>query len=168
MSNSAARRRFPLLRRLFWLARFAAVVGMVATVARRALRRYTSEPLAGVPSDNTTVSNMVATSADAGYAYQFVAQEGATIRCGNCQTVTAASEYPMDALRRLEGASDPDDMVAVIAVRCPTCAAQGTMVLNYGPSGSPDEGDVLLALRDNRDHSAVASGTAPGEAATLA
>jgi hypothetical protein len=163
MSNQTARRRFPLLRRLFWLARFAAVVGAIATVVRRTVRRYASKPLTGVPSDNTTVSSMVAVSADAGYAYQFIAQEGATIRCGNCQTVRGASEFPMDALRRMEGASDPDDTVAVIAVRCPTCEAQGTMVLNYGPSGSPDESDVLFALRDNREHSSVATGTAPGE-----
>jgi hypothetical protein len=152
-----------MLRRLFWLARFAAVAAAVGAIARRAMQRYGMRPLAGVPTDSTTVSTMVAVSADAGYAYQFVAQEGAAIRCSNCESVRPASDFPMDALRRMEGASDPDDTVAVIAVRCPACDAQGTMVLNYGPSGSPEEGDILLALRDNREHSAVASGTVPGE-----
>ena len=164
MSTPTPRRRFPMLRRLFWLARLAAVVAAIAAIARRVAVRLAAKPLAGVPSDNTTVSKMVAVSADAGYGYQFVAQEGAAIRCGHCQSIRAASDFPMDALRRMEGASDPDDTVAVIAVRCPTCNAHGTMVLNYGPSGSPEEGDVLLALRDNRDQSTVAAGTAPGEA----
>jgi hypothetical protein len=157
-------RNHRLLRRLFWIARAAAVAGAATAVARRFLRRAASAPAAGVPSDNTTVSTMVAVSADAGYSYQFVVQEGAAIRCGNCSAVRPASQFPMDALRRMEGASDPDDTVAVIAVRCPSCDAQGTMVLNYGPSGSPEESDVLLALDDNRVHSEVAAGTAPGEA----
>jgi hypothetical protein len=152
-----------MLRRLFWLARFAAVVTAIAALVRRIVYRYSAKPLPGVPSDNTTVSEVVAASSVAGYGYQFVAQPNAAIRCGNCQSTRTASDFPMDALRRMEGASDPDDTVAVIAVRCPTCNAQGTMVLNYGPSASPEESDVLLALRDNREHSPVPAGTVPGE-----
>jgi hypothetical protein len=36
----------------------------------------------------------------------------------------------------LEGASDPDDELAIAAIRCPQCQASGTLVLNYGPSAS--------------------------------
>jgi hypothetical protein len=152
-----------MLRRLFWLARFVAVAAAITALVRRIVYRYSAKPLPGVPSDNATLSDVVAASSDAGYDYQFVAQANAAIRCGNCQSTRAASDFPMDALRRMEGASDPDDTVAVIAVRCPTCNAQGTMVLNYGPSGSPEESDVLLALRDNREHSPVTAGTVPGD-----
>jgi hypothetical protein len=156
-------------RRLIFLARLVrlAVVGAMIGTAISKLRRFLPEPapatVSGVPSDTTTVTTMTAVSADAGYAYEFIPQADTRIRCSNCQGLRHASEYSMDALRRMEGASDPDDTVAVIAVRCPSCAAQGTMVLNYGPSGSPEEGDVLLAMQDHRVHSAVATGTAPGE-----
>jgi hypothetical protein len=49
-------------------------------------------------------------------------------------------------LYRLEGASDPDDMVAVAALRCPSCKTRGTLVLSYGPETSAVDADVLCCL----------------------
>lgn len=147
----------------------AAIIGgaiaaaVLAVKRRRLATRDAPHARAGVPSDNTTVSRIVLDSGDAGYASQFVLLPNAEIKCSTCLAVRHASQYSMDALRRMEGASDPDDAVAVIALVCPSCAAQGTMVLNYGPSGSPEEGDVLLAMQDRRSDSTVAAGKAPGE-----
>ena len=160
--RSKARRRIVFIARLLRIGVLAAVIG---SAVARIRRRFPRTPLApaATSAEDATVSKMVAVSADAGYAYEFVVQSDTRIRCSNCQGLRHASEYSMDALRRMEGASDPDDTIAVIGVRCPACAAQGTMVLNYGPSGSPEEGDVLLAVHDNRVNSAVTTGTAPGE-----
>ena len=55
-----------------------------------------------------------------------------------------------DRLCRLEGVSDPDDMLAAAALRCPNCGALGTVLLNYGPEAPIDDAEVLLALADER------------------
>ena len=150
-----------LLRAAIIASAIAAVVMVVKR--RRSATHAAPHARAGVPSDNTTVSRIVEDSGDAGYDSQFVLLSDAQIKCSACLVVRHASDYSMDALRRMEGASDPDDTVAVIALVCPACAAQGTMVLNYGPSGSPEEGDVLLAMQDKRTDSRFTTGTAPGE-----
>ncbi|MEP6625457.1 MAG: hypothetical protein ABJC79_13510 [Acidimicrobiia bacterium] len=49
-------------------------------------------------------------------------------------------------VRRLEGASDPADMLAVLALTCPNCATMGTLTLNYGPESTPGEAIVLQAI----------------------
>lgn len=51
----------------------------------------------------------------------------------------------VEEFRRLEGASDPDYMLAVAAVTCPRCEARGALVVNYEPVGS--EGDALVLVR---------------------
>lgn len=53
----------------------------------------------------------------------------------------------MAGLGRAEGVSDPDDMLAVVAVTCPNCGTPGTVVLGYGPESSEDDAEVLLALQ---------------------
>lgn len=67
----------------------------------------------------------------------------------------------MHSMRRLEGASDPDDMMAVAAVTCPVCRIDGVLVLSYGPAASAEHADVLLGLRDERG-----AGQTPPDAAT--
>ncbi len=51
----------------------------------------------------------------------------------------------------MEGASDPDDMLAVIATRCPRCHSAGTLILGYGPMASGDDTDVAKSMKDGRD-----------------
>jgi hypothetical protein len=70
----------------------------------------------------------------------------------------------MSSLRRMEGASDPGDMMAVVAIECPSCQAQGTLVLGFGPAASAEDSDVLLVLRDFRADDQVPGNSAPGEA----
>jgi hypothetical protein len=61
-------------------------------------------------------------------------------------------------LRRLEGASDPDDLVAVVGLVCPVCGARIAAVLHYGPTASAAEADVLAALDCNRDSTGAGRG----------
>jgi hypothetical protein len=57
----------------------------------------------------------------------------------------------LNEILRIEGASDPDDEVAVVAMTCPSCGCKGTLVLKYGSEATPEESDVLRALEDRRD-----------------
>jgi hypothetical protein len=114
------------------------------------------------PSDRTTVTELLETAGDRGYSEQFVLS-GDGIRCLTCREVRAASEYGFESLRRLEGASDPDDSQAVLAVHCPVCDAAGSLVLNYGFAASPEESDALAAMQDRRGDSGIPTGSAPGE-----
>jgi hypothetical protein len=69
----------------------------------------------------------------------------------------------MSGLRRLVGASDPDDMLSVIAVSCPRCQARGTLVLGFGPNASGTEAAVAKQLRDRRGEGTLPPSKSPGE-----
>jgi hypothetical protein len=111
------------------------------------------------PSDNATLREVLDGYAAAGFESNFGAQEGGIVRCDTCGAELDAATVPMRSLRRMEGASDPDDMVAVVALECSVCGAAGTMVLGYGPASSNSDLDVLAALRDRRQ-----DGDLPGHA----
>ena len=68
------------------------------------------------------------------------------MKCGACRTESPAADVGVDGVERLEGVSDPGDMVAIVAGTCPACGARGTLTLSYGPSASADDADVLAAL----------------------
>jgi hypothetical protein len=72
------------------------------------------------------------------------------VKCVQCGVEHAATEIELHELRRLEGASDPADMVVVGALVCPGCGAKGTIVLHYGPEATEEEDDVLRLLEDAR------------------
>lgn len=72
--------------------------------------------------------------------------EHAELRCFTCRETFPASTVPADRLTRLEGASDPSDMVVVIPVTCPHCSTSGSLVLNDGAEASVDEADALVAM----------------------
>jgi len=102
------------------------------------------------PTDGTSLGEAVATYEAEGFTTQFGAQEGATVVCYTCHERSPATSVGLHALVRTEGASDPDDMVAIAAVVCPRCGAKGTLVLHFGALASPEEDDVLRALEDDR------------------
>ena len=97
-------------------------------------------------SDGTTLVEVIRRLEQRGYTSQMAAETGCLIRCFTCRSDSSATRFHLDALRRTEGASDPADMAAVAAVRCPSCGAQGTLVLKYGPGATPEESDVLSCL----------------------
>lgn len=87
------------------------------------------------------------------------------IRCGACGEASDASLFTVADFRRMEGASDPDEMVAVAALRCPICDTGGALVLTYGPEVTADDAAVLERLPDPpepRVHTDDAPGTAAG------
>ena len=86
--------------------------------------------------------------AQRGWSDQATPLEGAQVRCEVCGATTPAPDVQIDALARVEGASDPDDMAAVVALTCGHCSAKIALVLSYGPEASMADADVLLALPD--------------------
>ena len=100
--------------------------------------------------DPSSLVSIVKQFEDEGFTGQFAVREGGVLLCTQCREERAASEYSMSALRRTEGASDPADMAAVVALTCPNCDNRGTVALKYGPETSIEESDVLVALDDDR------------------
>ncbi len=109
--------------------------------------------------DATPLGEAVARFEAEGFTGQFGAREGGQVICFSCHTESPAERVELVGLIRAEGASDPDDMVAIAALVCPHCGAKGTVVLKFGPEASPEEDDVLERLSDER----VATGTEPSD-----
>lgn len=106
------------------------------------------DPVPGVPSDNTTLVSELQDFRDRGYGADFLIEDGPAVLCRQCDHRIPASDLDLDALRRLEGASDPDDMVALMALTCPSCGTKGTAVVHYGPNATESEDELLLAVEE--------------------
>lgn len=116
------------------------------------------------PSDNTTMLAVLEQYAQGGFHHSFeVDEDGPSLTCPVCGAESPVATVELHSLRRLEGASDPDDMVAIAAVSCPACGAKGTLVLGYGPSSTRVDAETLLALRDCRSEPGPPPSSAPGE-----
>ncbi len=120
---------------------------MVAEPARRVPRGMTD---ARVPSDNTTLTGVLAAYEDDGYRAQLLVDDDGRVTCASCDNRADPGDIELHSLRRLEGASDPDDMVAVLAVACPSCEAKGTLVVPFGPQASEGEAELLRRMDDAR------------------
>jgi hypothetical protein len=117
----------------------------------------------GAPGDNTTLVEVLQGYEDAGWTTAFEVLEDGSVRCGTCQTVTAPSSLEIYSLRRLEGASDPADMLAVLAVRCPSCGGRGVIVVNFGPEMTEGQVRLMHEAEDRRFHDGAPPAAAPGE-----
>jgi hypothetical protein len=121
----------------------------------------------GVPSDNTTLVDVMDRYQAAGFDAQFGAAEGGKIHCFACGAESPPERAELVSLRRMEGASDPADMMAVVALRCPSCHAGGVLALGYGPESTAGDADLLVRLEDLRGTETpdVPADAAPGEVA---
>ncbi len=103
-----------------------------------------------VAQDAQTLTTALQALERAGYAGQFKVLDFARVQCLTCREEFDGRDAAIESLRRLEGASDPADMLAVVALTCPRCDAKGTLVLSYGPDASLEESQLLVALPDVR------------------
>jgi hypothetical protein len=110
------------------------------------------DDLTGVARGSATLLEVLAAIAGDGFTGQFMARapdpstQAGRIECASCHMEFSADAAEVSELRRLEGASDPDEMLAVVALTCPNCAANGALVLNYGPVATVEDAAVLLDL----------------------
>lgn len=98
--------------------------------------------------DGMTLLEVIRRMEKDGYEGQLAASHGCAVRCFTCRRTSPPVEVAVDRIWRTEGPSDPDDMVAVAAVRCPHCATKGTLALKYGPGATPEEAEILANLDD--------------------
>jgi hypothetical protein len=111
----------------------------------------TSSATANGPAD-TSLTTVLGELERAGWAGQFMALEGGSIRCVTCREVFPAQGAEADEVRRLEGVSDPADMLIVVPLTCPNCGTRGALVAHYGADASGEEADVVAALSRNPRH----------------
>lgn len=107
-------------------------------------------PMPGTPTGASTILEALDWLTEQGYGGNLFVVEGGLVRCGACRHDTPAAQLDLAHLIRLEGASDPAEMAAVLGLRCHQCGATGAAVVRYGPEASPDEAEVLRAVEDQR------------------
>src|SRR4051794_35875903 len=109
--------------------------------------RNDSDQVVGAPNDNTSLLAVLDDLKTAGFDVDFrpVGDEG-FVRCPACGEASPVNTFRDVVERRLEGASDPADMVLVVAGHCPKCGAGGAVVLGYGPDASESDAAVVVRL----------------------
>ena len=100
---------------------------------------------AQTPNDNTTLLEVLYSYEHAGYLGDFSVDDEANVLCHTCQNRANPADIQALSLRRLEGASDPSDMLAIVALSCPVCDTKGLLLVNYGPEASAEQARVLIA-----------------------
>lgn len=127
---------------------------------------------AGAPAGagGATLTEVIAELEEEGWRGRLTAVEGGAVHCAGCDAVTSAASLVTSVERRLEGASDPADMVLVVAAECPSCLVPSTLVLGYGPAASVEDADVVANLAagaagaaDPESPGATIDGPAPAE-----
>jgi hypothetical protein len=113
--------------------------------------------------DESTITDVLAGYAQGGFSSSFIVTDDSELECVECSVVSPANQVAMSSLRRLEGASDPSDMMAVVAVACPACAVRGTVILGFGPMATLQDSDVLQNLLDLRGDAEAPGNSAHGE-----
>jgi hypothetical protein len=119
---------------------------MPAPDRNRPVDPRSTDPAEGAPGDNTNLVDMLEALAEDGFDVSFTAVPEASLRCGACGQASRADSFDISRVRRLEGASDPDDMQMVVAATCPNCGARGVAVLAFGPAASEADADVVVTL----------------------
>lgn len=109
------------------------------------------EPDIGTPS-GLTITDALAEFEMRGYVGQFSVAKDGHLECTGCGGHCAPKDVALEAMRRVEGASDPADMVFIGALRCESCGHAGTTVLTYGTNAPPAEAEILRFLDDKRIH----------------
>src|SRR3954469_688503 len=105
------------------------------TPGRGAEPEERSEP--GVAQDAQTVTEVVRTLEARGYTGQLRSVEGGAVQCLTCRRSIPAGDIAAESISRHEGVSDPAEMLAIVALRCPHCDTPGLVILNYGPDAPP-------------------------------
>jgi hypothetical protein len=102
-----------------------------------------------VPTGAVRLADVLRTAAAEGFSVEFdVADDGDHDRllCPHCSQTSPAVSFLRAWSHRLEGVSDPADMLHVSALTCPVCGADGVFVTPYGQSASDRQATVLREL----------------------
>lgn len=118
---------------------------------------HTDGPVPGGPSSypaDRPLAEVLHDAEERGYGGQFdVDDDTGACRCAACGVVSSPDDVQADSVQRLEGASDPAEMSAVLEVTCPACGQRGTVVCRYGPEASAGEATLLRTARGSNRRS---------------
>jgi hypothetical protein len=109
----------------------------------------TESRLVGVARAASTILEISAAFEEEGFRGQFGPGERGEVECFTCKRHSPAESMAVEHLRRLEGASDPADMLAIVALTCPNCDTPGTLILNYGPAATTEDDTILRRLEQS-------------------
>jgi len=98
------------------------------------------------PGDDTTLTEVLASFNNDGFAGQFIPAPDATVECVTCRSVVPALRLEVIRTYRFEGASDPAEMMRLYGLRCPACATMGTLILGYGVNADGLDADIATSL----------------------
>ena len=80
---------------------------------------------------------ILATFRDEGFTYDFATRPGGMVECGQCHVPHRADTLELHQLERLEGDSDPSEMLAVCAVVVPELRHPGHARAHVRPRVDP-------------------------------
>ena len=108
------------------------------------------DPDPRIPSGALQLIDVLQLAEANGFAAEFEVAADASGRdclwCPHCEVESSASSYERAWSLRLEGASDPADMLHVSALTCPNCGTGGVFIAPFGPAASQRQASVLRAL----------------------
>jgi len=109
-------------------------------------RGYATAMTSSSSASDESVVEVLGRFAEEGWAANHVVRPDAEMKCGHCARQTPVDRLDVDALHRVEGASDPDDMQLVVGMTCPHCSTRGALVIAFGPSASDTDAEFLVDL----------------------
>jgi len=104
----------------------------------------------GAETGGSSLTDVLTEFATAGYKGSFSAHAPGHLECGACGKWHEPGDLQFEAMRRIEGVTDPDDELAVAALECGTCHMLGIVVLPYGTRAGPVAGRILRELKATR------------------
>ncbi len=82
-----------------------------------------------------------------GWDTDLTPDEAGGVTCANCGQRSEPGQLRVEQVREVRDDQNSDGTKAVVAARCPSCDAQGLMMLNIGDDGSTVEREILASLR---------------------
>lgn len=104
------------------------------------------DSLGPTTSGAVTLLDVLRRAEQGGYGTQQIVRDPGLIECVACAVVGSPADFAVVHHRRLEGASDAADMMLVAWTRCPNCAANGVLVVGFGPNATSADDEVLRQL----------------------
>jgi len=108
------------------------------------------DPDPSIPTGASQLIDVLQLAEANGFAAEFEVAADASghegLWCPRCEVESSASSFERAWSLRLEGASDPADMLHVSALTCPNCGTGGVFVTPFGPAASERQASVLRAL----------------------
>ena len=124
-----------------------------------------TEPGGAAPSDNTTLTDVLAAYTADGFDAEFeLVEESGDLLCGTCRSVLVAEQVPLHSIRRLEGAVGSRRHVGGLCGHVPELRREGCRRHEVRAGGEHRGGRVPPSSREDRRDDAVAPpDSAPGE-----